>query len=331
MIPGPLRPRAHATLINVGDRSARALDVAGELRRRARGHGAPFLAAEQRPARAIGLRVLPRPERPAPRACRAVMIDERLGARAFGAGGDDEPSARDVENLDFQRATTCPRERARPCCPARTACFAAGHRAPGPCSFGHVLARWSAHGRECRFSFSFVAAAGAWGALRKNQLHRRQRVEAAASGRATRAGGEHSAAAKPRRRRLSQKGAAAAGPAARRRWSQLARVRGMMEGVPRGCPLRLTFAERDVPRCAHGNDWVCFWPRFSLTVALEACIARRSWTFQKSLASRALKMRTAAMICSVWLGRDRPSRPFARSPAKPVLTARSPSMIRPAA
>ena len=126
--------------------------------------------------------------------------------------------------------------------PLQAASFAAGHRAPGPRSFDLVLARWSAHGRECRFSFSFVPAAGAWGALRKNQLHRRQRLEAAASGRATRAGGEHSAAAKPRRRRHSQKGAAAAGPAARRRWSQLARVRGMMEGVPRGCPLRLTLA-----------------------------------------------------------------------------------------
>ena len=54
------------------------------------------------------------------------------------------------------------------------------------------------------------------------------------------AGGEHSAAAEPRRRRLSQKGAAAAGPAARRRWSRLARLRGIMDGVPRGCPLRLT-------------------------------------------------------------------------------------------
>ena len=125
--------------------------------------------------------------------------------------------------------------------PLQAASFAAGHRAPGPCSYGPVLARWSAHGRECRFSFSFAPAAGAWATQRRNQLHRRRRVGGAASGRATRAGGEHSAAAKPRRRRLSQKGAAAAGPAARRRWSQLARVRGMMEGVPRGCPLRLTF------------------------------------------------------------------------------------------
>ena len=132
MIPGPLRPRALSTLINVGDRSARARDVAGELRRRAREHATSFLAAEQRPARAIGLRVLPRPERPAPRACRAVMIDERLGARAFGAGGDDEPSARDVENLDFQRATTCPRGRARPCCPACSDLVCSRASSPGP-------------------------------------------------------------------------------------------------------------------------------------------------------------------------------------------------------
>ena len=132
MIPAPLRPRALATLINVGDRSARARDVAGVLRRRAREHATSFLAAEQRRSRAIGLHVLPRPERPAPRACRAVMIDERLGARAFGAGGDDEPSARDVENLDFQRAAMCPRGRARPCCPATSGQLCSRASSPGP-------------------------------------------------------------------------------------------------------------------------------------------------------------------------------------------------------
>ena len=68
MIPGPLRPRALARVINVGDRSARARDLGGELRRRARELGASFIAAEERPARAIGLGVLPRPERLAPRA-----------------------------------------------------------------------------------------------------------------------------------------------------------------------------------------------------------------------------------------------------------------------
>ena len=123
--------------------------------------------------------------------------------------------------------------------PREAASFAERHRTPGPCSYGPALARWSAHGRVCRFSFSFVPAAGAWAALRKNQFPRRRRVGGATSGRATRAGGEHSAAAKPRRRRLSQNGAAAAGPAARRRWSRLARLRGIMDGVPRGCPLRL--------------------------------------------------------------------------------------------
>ena len=68
MIPAPLRPRALAMLINVGDRSARARDLGGELRRRAREHATSFLAAEQRRSRAIGLHVLPRPERLAPRA-----------------------------------------------------------------------------------------------------------------------------------------------------------------------------------------------------------------------------------------------------------------------
>ena len=132
IIPGPPCPRALAPSINVGDRSARASYVAGELRRRARGHAASFLAAERRPARAIGLRVLPRPERPAPRACRAVMTDEHLGARAFGRSGNDEPCAREVENLEFQKATACPRERARPCCPATSGQLCSRASIPGP-------------------------------------------------------------------------------------------------------------------------------------------------------------------------------------------------------
>ena len=65
---------------------------------------------------------------------------------------------------------------------------------------------------------------------------------------------EQSAAAEPRRRRYSQKGAAAAGPAARRTWSRLARLRGMMEGVPRGCPLRLTFAVSDAASDCVGDE-----------------------------------------------------------------------------
>ena len=132
MIPGPLRPRALARVINVGDRSARARDLGGELRRRARELGASFIAAEERPARAIGLGVLPRPERPSPRACRAVKIDERPGARAFGASGDDEPSARDVENLEFQKAAMCPRGRARPCCPATSGQLCSRASSPRP-------------------------------------------------------------------------------------------------------------------------------------------------------------------------------------------------------
>jgi hypothetical protein len=120
MIPGPLRPRALATLINVGGRSARARDVGGELRRRAREQAAACLAAEQPRARAVEVHVLPRPGRLAPRACRDVKIDERLGARAFGTGGSDEPCARVVENLEFQIVAVCPRGDARPCCPARS-------------------------------------------------------------------------------------------------------------------------------------------------------------------------------------------------------------------
>ena len=132
MIPGPLRPRALATLINGGDRPARALDVAGELRRHAREQVAACLAAEQRRARAVEVLVLPRPGRLAPRACRDVMIDEQLGARAFGTSGSDEPCARDVENLEFQRAASCPRGGARPCCPATSGQLCSRASSPGP-------------------------------------------------------------------------------------------------------------------------------------------------------------------------------------------------------
>ena len=132
MIPGPLRPRALATLINVGDRPARALDVAGELRRHAREQAAACLAAEQRRARAVEVHVLTRPGRLAPRACRDVMIDLQPGARAFGTSGSHEPSARGVENLEFQRAASCPRGCARPCCPATSGQLCSRGSSPGP-------------------------------------------------------------------------------------------------------------------------------------------------------------------------------------------------------
>ena len=132
MIPGPLRPRALATLINGGDRPARALDVAGELRRHAREQAAACLAAEQRRARAVEVHVLTRPGRLAPRACRDVMIDLQPGARAFGTSGSHEPSARGVENLEFQRAASCPRGGARPCCPATSGQLCSRASSPGP-------------------------------------------------------------------------------------------------------------------------------------------------------------------------------------------------------
>ena len=132
MIPGPLCPRALATLINGGDRPSRARDVGGEHRRRAREQAAACLAAERRRARAFDVDVLPRPGRLAPRACRDVMIDERLGARALGVGGSNEPCARDDENLDFQRAASCLRGCARPCCPATSGQLCSRASSPGP-------------------------------------------------------------------------------------------------------------------------------------------------------------------------------------------------------
>jgi hypothetical protein len=132
MIPGALRPRALATSFNGGDRPARARDVGGELRRHAREQAAACLAAEQRSARAVEVHVLPRPGRLSPRACRDVKIEERPGARAYGVGGSDEPCARDVENLEFQRAASCPRGGARPCCPATSGQLCSRASSPGP-------------------------------------------------------------------------------------------------------------------------------------------------------------------------------------------------------
>ena len=204
-IPAPACPRAIRRAFNGGERrSSRAIDVVNDHQRRARGHAASFIAAEQRCARAIAdAPAAPIISATPTRLATAFIVGEKRCARARNVIDDDLRCARELAASFIaaeQRRARAARTPVQPQC-GDVLCRAADNPAP----LLEVTVRH--HERRPRRAVLLLLRcerAPLLGRHRRGSApRRRRRVAAAAPGRTRGAGGEQCTAARPRRRRFT--------------------------------------------------------------------------------------------------------------------------------